>query len=207
MTAITATSTAAELQALAEQAVTWAYPLYEMRRMRAATSPRRTEAGQAAPEGMRWCNLFTHARQLLRAGTSRVVTPNNDTLYTNAWLDLGAGPLTIIRTIIIPHAMPGIVSGAIVVFMLSLGNYLTPNLMGGKNSLWFTEQIYNQFIAGFNWNLGAAFGFLVALMGCYHGMNSGRGAQGVGKATKSAVVSASVLIFAAYYLLTELFFS
>lgn len=95
MTAITATAAAAELQALAEQAVTWAYPLYEMRRMRAATSPRRTESGQAAPEGMRWCNLFTHARQLLRAGTSRVVTPNNDTLYTNAWLDLGAGPLVI----------------------------------------------------------------------------------------------------------------
>lgn len=54
---------------------------------------------------------------------------------------------------------------------------------------------------------GAAFGFIVALMGCYHGMNSGRGAQGVGSATKSAVVSASVLIFAANYLLTELFFS
>ena len=54
---------------------------------------------------------------------------------------------------------------------------------------------------------GAAFGFLLALMGCYHGMNSGRGAQGVGAATKAAVVSASVLIFAANYLLTELFFS
>ena len=53
---------------------------------------------------------------------------------------------------------------------------------------------------------GAAFGFLVALMGCYHGMNSGRGAQGVGKATKTAVVGASVLILAANYLLTELFF-
>ncbi|MCT8160050.1 MlaE family ABC transporter permease [Pseudoruegeria sp. SHC-113] len=54
---------------------------------------------------------------------------------------------------------------------------------------------------------GAAFGFIVALMGCYHGMNSGRGAQGVGQATKSAVVSASVLILAANYLLTEAFFS
>ncbi len=54
---------------------------------------------------------------------------------------------------------------------------------------------------------GAVFGFLVALMGCYHGMNSGRGAQGVGRATKSAVVAASVLILAANYLLTELFFS
>ena len=54
---------------------------------------------------------------------------------------------------------------------------------------------------------GAVFGFIVALMGCYHGMHSGRGAQGVGAATKAAVVSASVLIFAANYLLTELFFS
>jgi len=54
---------------------------------------------------------------------------------------------------------------------------------------------------------GAAFGFIVALMGCYHGMNSDRGAQGVGHATKSAVVSASVLILAANYILTEAFFS
>lgn len=54
---------------------------------------------------------------------------------------------------------------------------------------------------------GAAFGFIVALMGCYYGMHSGRGAQGVGRATKSAVVAASVLILATNYLLTEVFFS
>ncbi len=54
---------------------------------------------------------------------------------------------------------------------------------------------------------GAVFGFIVALMGCYYGMNSGRGAQGVGHATKSAVVAASILILASNYLLTELFFS
>ena len=54
---------------------------------------------------------------------------------------------------------------------------------------------------------GAVFGFLVALMGCYHGMNSGRGAQGVGRATTNAVVSTSILILAANYLLTELFFT
>ena len=36
--------------------------------------------------------------------------------------------------------------------------------MGGKNSLWFTEQIYNQFIASFNWNQGAAFGFLLLVL-------------------------------------------
>ena len=54
---------------------------------------------------------------------------------------------------------------------------------------------------------GAVFGFIVALMGCYYGMNSGRGAQGVGRATKAAVVAASVMILASNYLLTELFFS
>ena len=54
---------------------------------------------------------------------------------------------------------------------------------------------------------GAAFGFIVALMGCYYGLNSGRGAQGVGAATKSAVVAASVAILAANYVLTGLFFT
>lgn len=78
--------------------------------------------------------------------------------------DLGANMWTILFRIVIPHATPGIVSGSIVVFMLTLGNYLTPNLMGGKNSLWFTEQIYNQFIASFNWNQGSAFGFLLLVL-------------------------------------------
>ena len=52
----------------------------------------------------------------------------------------------------------------------------------------------------------SVFGFIVAIMGCFHGMNSDRGAQGVGKATTNAVVSASVLILTTNYLLTELFF-
>jgi phospholipid/cholesterol/gamma-HCH transport system permease protein len=51
------------------------------------------------------------------------------------------------------------------------------------------------------------FGFLIALMGCYHGYNSKGGAQGVGAATTAAVVSASVLILAFDYILTEMFFS
>ncbi len=52
----------------------------------------------------------------------------------------------------------------------------------------------------------ATFGFLLTLMGCYNGFHSGRGAQGVGEATTNAVVSASILILAANYLLTEAFF-
>ena len=52
----------------------------------------------------------------------------------------------------------------------------------------------------------AVFGFLIALMGCYHGYHSGRGAEGVGRATTNAVVSASILILISNYLVTALFF-
>ena len=84
-----------------------------------------------------------------------------DNSMIEAAYDLGARKIVIWFKIIIPHCMPGIMSGCIVVFMLVLGNYITPSLMGGKYSLWFTQQIYNQFIAYLNWNQGAAFGFLL----------------------------------------------
>jgi spermidine/putrescine transport system permease protein len=60
--------------------------------------------------------------------------------------------------------MPGITSGSIIVFMLVIGDYVAPNILGGKSSLWFTEQIYNEFLSTFNWNEGAAFGFLLLLL-------------------------------------------
>ncbi|MGE0746998.1 MAG: MlaE family ABC transporter permease [Rhodospirillales bacterium] len=53
----------------------------------------------------------------------------------------------------------------------------------------------------------SVFGFLITLMGCYHGYHSRGGAQGVGSATTNAVVSASILILASNYLITEAFFS
>ena len=84
-----------------------------------------------------------------------------DDSLVEAGYDLGGNGYSIMREIVIPHAMPGIVSGCIVVFMLSLGNYLTPILLGGKDSLWFTGMIYSQFITRFNWELGSAFGFLL----------------------------------------------
>ena len=52
----------------------------------------------------------------------------------------------------------------------------------------------------------AVFGFIVTLMGCYHGFNSKRGAQGVGAAATNAVVSSSILILIFNYLLTQIFF-
>ena len=90
------------------------------------------------------------------------------------------------------------------------GGYLV-----GTGRLGFNPATYVQNTVGFLefWDIasglvkGAVFGFLVALIGCFYGMNSGRGAQGVGRATKSAVVAASVAILAANYLLTEAFFT
>lgn len=62
-----------------------------------------------------------------------------------------------------------------------------------------------------NWDIvsglikAAVFGFIVALMGCYHGYNAKGGARGVGRATTHAVVSSAILIFASDYLLTTFF--
>ncbi len=78
--------------------------------------------------------------------------------------DLGASKWDIFTKIVIPYSMPGITSGSIIVFMLVIGDYVAPNILGGKSSLWFTEQIYNEFLSTFNWNEGAAFGFLLLFL-------------------------------------------
>jgi len=81
------------------QAVIHTLPLFEMARMRAATAPRQHAqhgfAGADAGSTLRWVNTFTHAGRLLTPADRGVVSPNNDTLYTNAWLDLSGGPLVI----------------------------------------------------------------------------------------------------------------
>jgi len=72
-----------------------------------------------------------------------------------------------------------------------------------KNSVDFVtnEDVYSGLIKA------AVFGFIIALMGCYNGFNSKGGAQGVGTATTNAVVSASILILAANYVLTSVIFA
>ncbi|MCO6384326.1 MAG: ABC transporter permease [Vannielia sp.] len=81
-----------------------------------------------------------------------------DDALLEAGYNLGGSRVTVFRRIIVPYAMPGIVAGCIITFMLTAGSYLTPILLGGKNSSWFTEQIYNQFITRYNWESGSAFG-------------------------------------------------
>jgi phospholipid/cholesterol/gamma-HCH transport system permease protein len=138
-------------------------------------------------------------------GTMKV-TEQIDALVT-----LSTNPLkylTVPRILAATLSLPVLVAvgDAIGIF----GGYLV-----STTRLGFNEAAYLQNTADFLevWDVtsglikGAVFGFLVALMGCYHGMNSGRGAQGVGRATTNAVVSASILILASNYLLTELFFT
>lgn len=86
-----------------------------------------------------------------------------DDALLEAGYNLGGSRFTVFRRIIVPYAMPGIVSGCIITFMLAAGSYLTPILLGGKNSSWFTEQIYGQFITRYNWEAGATFGVLLLI--------------------------------------------
>ena len=87
-----------------------------------------------------------------------------DDNLVEAGYDLGGNHWHVLRDVVVPWAMPGIVSGCIVVFMLTLGSYLTPTLMGGKDSAWFTQQIFTQFITRFNWEQGAALGVLLLVL-------------------------------------------
>lgn len=85
-----------------------------------------------------------------------------DDSLVEAGYNLGGSRFTVMRRIVVPYAMPGIVAGSIIVFMFTAGSFLTPVLLGGKESMWFTELLYNQFIVRHNWELGATFG--VALL-------------------------------------------
>ena len=78
--------------------------------------------------------------------------------------DLGASWFRIHRRIVIPHAKPGIATGCIMTFMLAAGSYAVPALLGSPQSRWFTQIIYNWFFEGGNWNLGAAYAFILLLL-------------------------------------------
>jgi len=97
--AVLLTRTASTAPLSARDAVVATLPLFEMARMRAANTARKHRsagyAGDTPASRMRWVNQFTHTRRLRGPEDKEVVTPNNDTLFTNAWLDLSEGPLVI----------------------------------------------------------------------------------------------------------------
>jgi phospholipid/cholesterol/gamma-HCH transport system permease protein len=138
-------------------------------------------------------------------GTMRV-TEQIDALST-----LSTNPF---RYLIAPRIWAGIITLPILVLIADvigvMGGYLVSIHKLGFNPTSYLKSTFDflEFKDVFSGLVKASvFGFIITLMGCYHGYNSGRGAQGVGRATTSAVVSASILILLSNYIITELFFS
>ncbi len=137
-------------------------------------------------------------------GTMRV-TEQIDALTT-----LSTNPF---KYLVVPRLVAAVISMPILVAVADsigvFGGYIV-----GTQSLGFNGAVYIQNTMDFVTNSdiisglvkAAVFGFIIALMGCYHGFNSKGGAQGVGAATTAAVVSASILILSANYLMTSILF-
>jgi spermidine/putrescine transport system permease protein len=79
-----------------------------------------------------------------------------DFRMVEAGYDLYAGRLQVLRRVIIPLVRPGVVAGSILVFIFSLGAYVTPQLLGGGKKMMIANLISLQFGQGRNWPLGAA---------------------------------------------------
>jgi phospholipid/cholesterol/gamma-HCH transport system permease protein len=138
-------------------------------------------------------------------GTMRV-TEQIDALNT-----LSTDPL---KYLVAPRLIAGIVTMPMLVLVADiigvLGGYLVSVYKLDFNAITYLRNTMDflQFQDVFSGLVKAAvFGFLITLMGCYHGYTSKGGAQGVGMATTNAVVSASILILTFNYFITEAFFA
>ena len=84
-----------------------------------------------------------------------------DRSLIEASLDLGAGQIRTLFSIVVPLAWPGIVSGVIITFIPALGSFLTPDLLGGTDSQMLANVIERQFKSANDWPFGAALSFLL----------------------------------------------
>jgi spermidine/putrescine transport system permease protein len=73
--------------------------------------------------------------------------------------DLGASPWHTFRTVILPLSIPGVLAGATFAFVLSLGDFLAPLLLGGPSGIMISNIVVSLFGAAYNWPLGAAISF------------------------------------------------
>ena len=78
--------------------------------------------------------------------------------------DLGASNLQTFARIILPLSVPGIVTAASFVFVLAIGDFLTPQMVGGQSGFTFGRIVYSQFGTAFNWPFGAALATVLALV-------------------------------------------
>jgi putative spermidine/putrescine transport system permease protein len=68
----------------------------------------------------------------------------------------GAGPFTVFRRLLLPMSLPGIATAAVMIFVMSLGYYITPSLLGGTGNMMVAELIAEQIQSFLNWGLGSA---------------------------------------------------
>jgi putative spermidine/putrescine transport system permease protein len=87
-----------------------------------------------------------------------------DPQIENAAVALGAGPLTTLRRIVLPQAMPGILSGAIIVFSLAASAFATPAIIGGRRLKVASTLAYDEFLNTLNWPLGATVAVILLLV-------------------------------------------
>jgi phospholipid/cholesterol/gamma-HCH transport system permease protein len=138
-------------------------------------------------------------------GTMRV-TEQIDALYT-----LSTNPM---KYLVAPRIIAGVLTLPMLVLVADIigvfGGYVVGVYKLDFNAAVYLKQTFDylEFMDVFSGLVKAAvFGFIITLMGCYHGYRSDGGAQGVGRATTNAVVSASILILVFNYAITEIFFA
>ncbi|MDP2125485.1 MAG: ABC transporter permease [Parvibaculum sp.] len=138
-------------------------------------------------------------------GTMRV-TEQIDALTT-----LSTNPY---KYLVVPRVVAAVVTLPILVFFADIIGIMG-GFVVGTSTLDFNAGVYIKNTADFlkfddvmsGLIKAGVFGFIIAVMGCFHGFHSKGGAQGVGRATTNAVVSASILILAANYVMTSLLFA
>jgi len=81
---------------------------------------------------------------------------------SEAAADLSASRWTAFRTVTLPLSRPGIATALSFTFIMSIGDFVTPQMVGGPNGFTFGRIIYSQFGLAFNWPFGAALGVLMA---------------------------------------------
>ncbi len=145
------------------------------------------------------------ASMAAETGTMRV-TEQIDALTT-----LSTNPM---KYLVAPRLIAGITMMPLLVLVADIigvfGGYIVAVYKLGFNPSIYLQNTWNfvEFHDVFSGLVKASvFGFIITLMGCYHGYNSKGGAQGVGAATTNAVVSAAIMILCFDYILTEMFFA
>jgi len=86
---------------------------------------------------------------------------NLDRAQIEASLDLGANRVQTFFKVVLPQTMPGIMGGAVIVFIPSVGNFVVPDVLGGAKGLMIGNLVEQQFLSARNWPFGSALSMII----------------------------------------------